>query len=681
MPHRFPSATKVSHLLHGGDYNPEQWIDHPEVWDQDMRLMRLAGVNIVSLGIFSWAMLEPEEGRFEFGWMDTILDKLAANGIAANLATPTGAKPNWMAAKYEEVRRCDASGQRQPQQGRHNHCFTSPVYRERTTIINTKLAQRYGKHPALAMWHISNEYNGECHCPLCKAAFRQWLQRRYQSLDALNHAWWTSFWSHHYADWAQIDAIDGGVHGLVLDWKRFVSDQTADFMRHEIQPLKKFTPDVPVTTNFMGIYPPLNYWKLAPLCDVISWDAYPGWHNEELEQTAQTTAFAHDLNRSFKRKPFLLMESTPSQVNWQEVSPLKRPGVHRLASLQAVAHGGDAVMYFQWRKSRGSCEKFHGAVVDHVGHEHTRVFGDVAALGNTLARLDDVVGTPTNAQAAIIFDWENRWAIDAEAGPRRSHKDHDLTCRAWYEPLWRQGVGVDVIDMDQDLAHYKLVIAPMLYMLRPGVAQRLEAFVASGGTLITTYFTGLVDESDLCFLGGFPGPLRKLLGIWHEETDALPQRLTQSIVANAHGAELGLTGSYEAMHFADLIHVESDACRVLATYGADFYAGQPAVTLNRVGKGQAIHVAARSQQRLIDDLVGGLIASLKLLTALKTAPPVGVNVQRRGQGKGSHLFLMNFTHQAQQVTLDPGAHTNAEDQSTVSGSVELPPFGSLVLRS
>ncbi len=679
MPDRFPASTRVPHLLHGGDYNPEQWIDSPEVWDQDMRLMKLAGVNIVSLGIFSWAMLEPEEGRFEFGWMDTILDKLAANGIAVNLATPTGAKPNWMAAKYEEIRRCEPNGRRDPQQARHNHCYTSPVYRAKATLINTKLAERYGKHPALVMWHISNEYGGECHCPLCKAAFRRWLQNRYASLDALNHAWWTTFWSHRYTDWSQIEAIDSGVHGLVLDWKRFVSDQTADFMRHEIEPLKRITPEVPVTTNLMGTYPVLNYWKLAEVCDVVSWDSYPEWHVGDLFDMAHGPAFAHDLTRSLKHKPFLLMESTPSQVNWNKVSPLKRPGVHRLTSLQAVAHGSDAVMYFQWRKSRGSYEKFHGAVVDHVGHENTRVFGEVAALGGTLKKLDAVVGGVTDAKAAVIYDWENRWAIDSEAGPQNQHKAYEHTCRQWHRPLWQRGVTVDVNDMVQDLSPYQLVIAPMLYMLRPGVAERLESFVQRGGTLVTTYFTGMVDQSDLCFLGGFPGPLRKLLGIWAEETDALPEGATQSVEATAKGAAFGLSGSYQAMHFADLVHVEAATCEVLATYGSDFYQGRPAATVNRVGKGRAIHIAARTEQRLLDDVANKLIDSLALPTALKTTPPTGVSVQRRGEGKDAHLFLMNFSEREQKVTLDAGNYVDIETSAKHTKIVALPAYASFVL--
>lgn len=642
MPDRFPPVNpRFPHFLHGGDYNPEQWIKTPKIWDQDIRLMRLAHCNVVSVGIFSWSMLEPEEGKFQFDWLDEVFERMSKADIGIVLATPTGAKPNWMAQKYPEIRRCRPDGQREPQCGRHNHCYTSPIYREKTTIINTKLAQRYGRHPSLVMWHVSNEYGGECHCPLCKAAFRKWLKNKYKTLDAMNEAYWATFWSHTFTDWEQIDAIDGSIHGLALDWRRFVTDQTVDFMRHEIVPLKKYSPNIPVTINMMGTYPGLNYWRFAPHLDVISWDNYPRWHVEEPEwKCGMWTAFTHDLNRSLKARPFILMESSPSQQNWAQISPLKRPGMHRLSSLQAVAHGADSVMYFQWRKSRGSCEKFHGAVVDHVGHENTRVFRDVAELGAELKTMSDIIGTTTPAEVAIIYDWENRWMIDMESGPRNIGKNYLETCVAHYEPFWKRGVPVDVIDMEQKLSRYKLVIAPMLYMVRPGVAQRMSRFVQAGGTLLTTYFTGYVDENDLCFLGGFPGPLRKLLGIWAEELDALPDHRQQKVIpVKANG--LNLSGEYTARHFCELIHAEG--ARVLATFGSDFYAGRPALTVNRFGKGRAYYVASRNDDRFIDDLGEGLIRQLRLRRTIQADLPAGVTATYRTDGKRQWIFLMNFT--------------------------------------
>ncbi|MEX0775451.1 MAG: beta-galactosidase [Phycisphaeraceae bacterium] len=679
MTTRFP-PTKLPHILHGGDYNPEQWLHDPKVLDEDVRLMKLARCNFVSLGIFSWAMLEPEEGRYDFAWMDGVMDRLADAGISVNLATPSGGKPNWMGIKYPEIRRVNELGQRDLQRHRHNHCYTSPVYRQKVTQINTKLAQHYKDHPALILWHVSNEYSGMCHCDLCKAAFRQWLKKRYGTLEKLNIAWWSTFWSHRYSDWEQINAIDVSVHGLTLDWRRFTSDQTTDFMRNEVKPLKEITPDVPVTTNMMGTCPDNDYWKLATACDVVSWDAYPEWSARDDWRTAVSVGFGHDLTRSLLGKPFLLMESTPSQVNWKAVSPLKRPGVHKLTSLLAVAHGADMVGYFQWRKSRGSSEKFHGAVVDHVGHENTRVFRDVADLGQHLSKLYGVVGTPVPAQAAVIYDWENRWALEAEQGPRNSEKNYELTCMSWYESLWKRNIAADVINMDQDLSKYKLLIAPMLYMVRQGVGERIAKFVEAGGSFIATYFSGLVNETDLCFLTGFPGPLRPTLGIWVEETDVLgPDMPPQTLVASAENG-MGLTGDYPVQHYCDLLHIESKQARPLATYGHDFYAGRPAATVNNLGQGKAYYVAARTDARFIDDFIAGVAKAANLTGAIAAPTPLGVSVQKRSDGKTDYLFLLNFTRQQQQITLDPGQYHDPLTNQPVQGDVMLAPLGCTTLQ-
>lgn len=666
------------HLLHGGDYNPEQWMDEPGIWEQDMRLMKLAHCNTFSVGIFSWVSLEPQEGRFEFDWLDRILDRLAENGMRVILATPSGAKPPWMSLKYPEICRVAPNGLRESHVGRHNHCPTSPVYREKVRIINTRLAERYKDHPAPLLWHLSNEYGGYCYCDLCMAAFRRWLQARYGTLEALNHAWWTRFWSHSFNDWNEIQAVDGAVHGMQLDWRRFMTDQVIDFMRHEMAPLQEHTPQRPVTTNFMGTYDAYNYWKMARHLDVVCWDNYPDWHGEGTDwQVGRSVAFVHDIYRAMKGgQPWLLMESTPSVTNWRPVSVPKRPGMHRLSSLQAVAHGSDSVLYFQWRKSRGSAEKFHGAVVDHAGHEHTRVFEDVAEVGRQLEKLTALAGTRTPAQVALIYDWENRWAIEQANGPRNRDKDYQPTCEQHYEPFWKRAVAVDVIDMETDLAPYRLVVAPMLYMLRPGVAERIRAFVENGGTLVATYLTGIADESDLCFLGGFPGPLRPVLGVWAEETDALPDHALQSVVP-VSGNSLGLSGTYRARHYCDVIH--SEGAEVLATYGHEFYAGQPALTVNRCGAGSAYYVASRNEERFTDDLLGGLTRQLGLRRAVEVDLPEGISVQTRTDGEREFLFIMNFQSQPQRLDI-PGLHgRDLLRSSPVTDGLELEAYGVAVV--
>ena len=684
MTKRYPPINpKCPHFLHGGDYNPEQWLHMPEVLKEDMRLLKLAHCNAMSVGIFSWVALEPEEDRFTFDWLDRVMDDLAKNGAFAVLATPSGARSAWMSQKYPEVLRVNADRTRILHGARHNHCYTSPVYRERTALINRKLAERYKDHPALLIWHVSNEYSGECHCPLCQEAFRNWLQQRYGTLDALNHAWWTTFWSHTYTDWSQIESPaphgEWAVHGLNLDWKRFVTHQTTEFMKNEIAPLRELTPNVPITTNMMGTYTGLNYWKMAPELDVVSWDSYPMWHGlEEDWRLGSSVSFIHDIYRCLKRgKPFMLMESTPSLTNWQEVCKLKRPNMHRLSSLQAVAHGADTVQYFQWRKSRGSFEKFHGAVVDHVGHENTRVFRDVTDVGQTLEKLDAVVGATVHPEVAIIYDWENEWAINDLQGLSRARRDYGGTCVAHYRPFWSRGVPVDVIDMDGGLAGYQLLIAPMLYMLRPGVAERIEEFVEQGGTLVTTHWSGIVNESDLCFLGGFPGPLRKTLGIWAEEIDALHAGETNSVVPATKNA-VGLTGRYKARELCDLIHAES--ARVLARYGGDFYKGRPALTVNTFGKGKAYYIASRNDDRFQDDFYGSLIRQLGLKRALATDLPKGVTAQMRTDGENDFIFLLNFQPGARKVNLGRRECSDMVSGQHVNGTVTLPAYGSLVLR-
>lgn len=682
MTDRYPPINaKAPVMLHGGDYNPDQWPE--DIWAEDMRLMKLANCNTMSVGIFAWARLEPAEGKFDFDWLDKTMDNLAENGAYAVLATPTGARPAWMSRKYPEVLRVRPDRGRNLHGKRHNHCMTSPVYREKVAIINTQLAERYRDHPALILWHLSNEYGGECHCDLCQAAFRQWLQERYGTLDALNAAWWTSFWAHTYSDWSQIESPssigEDVVHAQNLDWRRFVTDQTLDFMLHERDTVKAVTPDIPVTTNFMGLYYDLNYWKLAPHIDVISWDSYPQWHQTGSDyDLASDIAFVHDINRSLHGgQPWMLMESVPSTTNWFPRGKRKRPGVHILTSMQAVAHGSDTVQYFQWRKSRGSSEKLHGAVVDHVGHENTRVFREVAQLGEMLGKLDDVVGTTVRPEVAIIFDQENRWAMDDAQGPIRGDKGYVQTAQNHYRAFWQMGIPVDVIDMEQPLDSYKLVVAPMLYMVREGVGKRISQFVKDGGTFVTSYMSGWVNQTDLCFLGGFPGPLREVLGIWDEETDALPVGDTNQIAPLADNA-LGLTAAYPVQDLCALIHAET--ATVLATFSDEWYAGRPALTVNKYGNGHAYYIAGRSDATSLHDFYSKLSPQIELERVLDTDVPQGVSVTKRTDGQHDYLFLMNFTPDPQTVPLDSRAYTNALSGDAVSVAVTLAGYGVAVVK-
>jgi len=629
-------------LWHGADYNYEQWWDRPEVLDQDFEGMTRTKSNVMAVGIFSWAQYEPREGEFHFEWMDTLMDRLAQNGMKAILATPSGSKPAWLSKAYPEVCRTDVHGRREPHGYRHNHCRSSKVYQAKVTDLNTRLAQRYQNHPALALWHVSNEYNGgRCYCTGCLAEFRSWLRTNYGSLEALNKAWWTDFWSHRIGDWDEIFPADTSVNGMMLDWARFISDQTIEFYLKELRPLREITPRVPVTTNFQMPDVGLDYFAFARHVDVVSWDNYPRWHAEGNDAAvAAKTAFFHDLFRSTKGKPFLMMESTPSCTNWQGISPLKRPGMHLLTSAQAVAHGSDSVQYFQWRQSRGGEEKFHGAVLDHRGSFETRTFADVTEVGAWLESWDNLAGTSVTSEVAVVFDFQNGWALDLAQLPRSLEKRYYEECQAVHAALGRRAIAADVVDASfRDWSRYKLVVVPMLYLLTEETAWSLEAFVAAGGTLVVTYLTGLVDGTDLCHPGGAPGPLGPLLGIRAGETDALPDHSRQTL---SYGGK-----SWPVRHYADLLELEPGT-EIVGYYGTEFYAGTPALTRRKTGQGEAWYLAARPGSDFWETFLTDRCQESEVVPTVDWPLPSGVSVRRRG----GVLFVLNFNNH--EVAVGPG---------------------------
>lgn len=659
------------HIIHGGDYNPDQWIDTPEIWDEDMRLMNLAHVNSATVGIFSWAMLEPEEGVYNFEWLDRLLDKLHANGKDVILATPSGARPVWIAQKYPEVLRVEESGIRNEYGVRHNHCLTSPIYREKVRNINRLLAERYKDHPAVKMWHISNEYCGECHCDLCQEAFREWLKKEYHnSLDELNFKWWNGFWSHQVTDWSQINSPkfrgENHVSAMKLAWRRFVTDSHISFFENEIAPLKEITPNIPITTNFMKMYDGIDYQKFAKHLDLVSWDNYPDWDKGNNLNEAVDTAFVHDAFRTMGGgKPFFMMESTPSLVNWHDVNKLPRPHRQELSSIQAVAHGADSVQYFQWRKSRGGHEKFHGAVVDHCGHENTRVFKEVSHLGEVLEKLSDVVGEKCNSKIAVICDWENGWAVKSFCGYNNLERDYYHECTKWYAPFWKKGISVDIISMEEDFTKYDIVIAPFLYMLKDGTLERIESYVKNGGNFVATYLSGIVDKDDLCYLGGFPGgKLKDVFGIWVEETDSLPEGMKNTVSFN--GKE------YDAINFCDILHANS--AKVLGEYKSDFYADSPAVTENNYADGKAYYVAFSNAGDFHKDFCNKLIDDYSITPDTNIEAENGVSIRKRG----NVIFVMNFSDSEKTVSLDRD-YKDVVNDTVINGKIKLPVCGYLIL--
>lgn len=674
------SNFKKTHILHGGDYNPDQWLKTPDIWDEDIRLMKVAKWNTVTLGVFSWANLEPEEGKYTFDWLDTIMDKLHANDIKVILATPSAGLPQWLMNTYTEVMIVQQDRIRQLPGKRGKHCNTSPIFREKTNLINSKLAERYSEHPALIMWHVSNEFFCDCHCELCQKEFREWLKRKYVTLDNLNQTWWTSFWSHTFTDWSQIQSPNPNgedmIHGLNLDWKRFSTFQLVDYIKNEISPLREFTPNIPITTNFMNttsdiikVDSKFNHWEIAKVLDFISIDVYPNWHGKREDwKLACEESFTFDICRPMKKgKPFYLMETTPSITNWMPINKLKRPGMHKLSSLLPVAHGSDSLLYFQWRKSRGGFEKFHGAVLDHSGYENNRVFKEVAELGDILSKIDEITNSTVKAEVALIFDYENAWALEDAAGPREN-KAYQETCMEHYRQFWGKGISVDVINMEYDFSEYKLIIAPMLYMVKPGVTERMEKFVSEGGTLVATYWSGIVDENDLCFLGGFPGPLRKLLGIWSEEIDTLYDEDSNGIVLQK-GNEVGLEGEYVSGFICDLIH--SETAEILATYKSDFYEGRPALTVNKFGQGKAYYIASRNEDRFLRDFYILLAKGAGIKKVIDSDLPTGVMIQNRIGKNFEYLFVLNFTKDKKTVNLGNEEFINMQDGKKVTSEITL----------
>ncbi len=659
-------------FLHGGDYNPDQWLKYPEVLEEDVRLMREAGVNCVSLGIFAWAQLEPEEGVYDFGWMDGVINRLWAAGIRVDLATPSGARPAWLAQKYPEVLRVDEYFRRHHFGGRHNHCPSSPVFREKVRAIDTALAERYAKHPAVILWHISNEFSGDCRCPLCQERWRDFLRARYGSLEALNDHWWTGFWSMRYTDWAQVESPSpigqDANPAMWVDWRRFSTQQCRDFILMEKEALHSVDPSIPVTVNMMQRFEDYDYFDLAEAVDVVSWDSYPAWGQDDL-RAASEHAMTHDLMRSLKDRPFLLMESTPSLVNWHSVNKIKRPGMHLLSSMLPLAHGAQSVMYFQWRKGRGGSEMFHGAVVGHDGTDRTRTFREVAEVGRALGRLAPLYENPgREARVCILFDYPTWWALDYAQMGRRGAMHFCDTVNAFYRAFWEHGITVDFRDSRHFRADggYSLVVAPMLFMLRDGIEEKLRAFVAQGGTLVMTLCSGVIGEDGLAWTGDIPHGLTDVLGICAEEFDTLYDGEANHLTFG--GRRYALTEMCE--------RIRAEGAETLAAYEEDYVAGTPCLTRHAFGAGQAFYLAALAEEPFLHAFFRALAGELGIPRALDADLPHGVIAQKRGDA----VFLQNYSGEAQTVAL-PGTFTDLLTGETVAGTAGLAPRGVMVLVS
>jgi beta-galactosidase len=615
-------------LWYGGDYNPEQW---PEsVWPEDVRLMREAGVNLATVGVFAWAWLEPAEGEYAFDRLDRILDGLHAGGISVDLATATASPPAWFSHAYQEILPVDAAGRRLTYGSRQAFCPSSPRYRQAATRLAEQLARRYHGHPALAMWHVHNEYgchNARCYCDVSAEAFRDWLRGRYGDLDRLNEAWGTAFWSQTYTDWAQVQppraTVTSSNPGQVLDFKRFSSDEHLTNFTAERDLLHKLSPGVPVTTNLMtGACFDLDYWawgrEMTGPDRLVSNDHY--LVGDDPREAPAQSAYAADLSRSLGGgAPWLLMEHSTSAVNWQPRNFAKRPGQLIRESLGNVARGSEGAMFFQWRASRAGSEKWHSAMLPHAGTD-SKIWREVARLGAHLQRLSEVEGSRTVADVALLLDYPSAWAQEAQNQPSVDMTAFTEIMR-WHAALWRAGVTADLAHPSADLSGYRLVLAPALYLLTTAAADNLRSYVEGGGTLAVGPYSGLVDENDRVHPAPLPGALAGLLGVRVEEfyptTEPVP-------------LDDGATGTVwtEAL--------EADGAEVIARYASGPLAGAPALTRN----GTAWYASTR----LADpDLARWLGAVAGTAGVAPTHPvPAGVEAVRRRHADGrTYLFLMN----------------------------------------
>lgn len=668
---------KIPALLHGGDYNPDQWLDRPDILEEDIKMMKKAGVNTATVGVFSWSALEPQEGNFQFGWLHDIMDKLYENGIYTVLATPTGARPAWMDEKYPSVLRVEKDGRRNHHSGRHNHCMSSLEYRSLVEKMDTKLAQEFGNHPGLILWHISNEFGGECYCENCKKRFQEYLREKYHNnIEELNKQWWTSFWSRRFDSFEQIEPpYDNGEHsilGLNLDWKRFNSWNMKDYLAFERRILKKYTPQVPATANFMKLFEQLDYVDLAKEIDIISWDGYPSWNNdyETPADTAAELSFDHTVMRSLKKdKPFMLMESTPSLVNWHSVNKLKRPGILRASSIQTIGCGSDTVQYFQWRKGRGAAEQFHGAVVDHLGRDDTRVFKEVSEVGEILKKLAPVTGSKVTSKAAVLFDWSNRWAIKDMQAMARDTKNYEKEVRKFYNIHLKKGINADIVFPLEDLSSYSLVVLPMYYAVSKEAGEWLKEYVKNGGTVVATYLTAYVNENTLAYLGGFPGAgLGEVFGLYAEELDTLYPTDSNAVLMKDGNKAL-------VKDYCELIKLTG--AEVLGTYESDFYAGMPAVTVHSYGKGKAYYIGTRMEET---DLIKFFTPIWSECGIKEKELPEGVEYLTRTAEDGSTFdFYVNYNATPATVQLAKDG-TNLLNGETVSGKVEILPFNAVVVK-
>ncbi|MDX8035336.1 beta-galactosidase [Lentzea sp. BCCO 10_0856] len=651
---------RLQGLAFGGDYNPEQW-DEP-VWKEDDELMRRAGVNLATVGVFSWALLEPEEGRYDFGWLDAHLDRLHANGVAVDLATPTASPPPWFTLAHPDALPVTPGGTRLVHGSRDTYCLSAPAYREAARRIASALAERYGDHPALALWHVHNEYVTLCWCEHTAAAFRVWLQARHGSLDALNEAWGTAFWGQRYGSWEQVlppRATQWHRNpGLTLDFSRFFSDEVIAAYAEQRDAIRAHS-DRPVTTNMMQPgYQNVDLWALGREVDLVAIDHYP---DRQGLGAAADVAFAADRARSLAGgAPWLLMEQGTSTVYAGDRTLAKEPGDILRHSLGHIARGSEGALFFQWRQSKAGAEQWHSGMVPHAGPD-SRVFAEVTETGAAVARLAELAGSTVTAQVAVLHDSDAWWAMNSDGLPS-SELDYHSALRGAHRALWDAGVVTDFAHPEVDLSRYRLVLAPALFLLSDTGAANLRRYVADGGTLLFQHFGGVVDDRVHARLGGYPAaPLREALGIRVEEYRPLGRDERITLSDGSHG-----TAWSES--------VRAVGAETVVAYTHGMLAGSPALTRYGYGGGEGWYLSTRLDDADYAALVARLLDAAGVGPVLPGLPSGVEAVTRHGEdGRRWHVVL---NHSAEPVSLSGNAH----DLLTGGPVEDLPPGGCAVLR-
>ncbi|WP_402377797.1 beta-galactosidase [Isoptericola rhizosphaerae] len=669
-----PWNAQLDGLGFGGDYNPEQW--PADVRAEDVRLMREAGVNLLSVAIFSWATLEPREGELDWTWLDETLDSLHAAGIQVALATATASPPPWLTRKHPEILPRLADGTVLHQGGRQSYAVTHPVHREYALRMTTRMAERYGDHPALALWHVDNEIG--CHVPrdysdAAAAAFRDWLRRRYTTVDRLNEAWGTSFWSQRYADFEDVLpplTVPAFINpSQELDFDRFSSDAMLDYYRDLRDTLRELTPHVPTTTNLMttSATKGMDYFSWSDDLDVVANDHYTIAADAERHVELALSA---DLARGVAHgDPWILMEHSTSAVNWQPRNRTKAPGEMLRNSLQHVARGADSVMFFQWRQSRAGAEKYHSAMVPHAGTD-TDVWRGTVELGRTLRALGEVRGSRVAARAALVVDYPAWWAAELGSHPTQDLRYMDEV-RSWYTVLWEQGVTVDTVTPHADLDGYDLVVVPTLYLVDDDGAANVARAARRGATVAVTFFSGIVDACDHVRLGGYPGAFRDLLGLRTEEFYPLQATETVRVTGKVVG------GDATADLWTEKTHVD-DGTEVVAAYDDGALDGHPAVTRRDVGTGAAWYVGTRLDRAGLASLVGRLVDESGV--APDVVGPAGVETVRRRSADGTTSWLFVLNHTGADAPLTGVAGTELIGGTAVAGELVVPAGAVRVIR-